>query len=199
MDELLAAGPDAVGAEFYRAHEARSPTKAAHRSRRARRWRCFSGRRQATASPAGLLSAVWDPWETLPSTARISTDGHLHAAAHRSEGSRHEVGTTRVTPQGSPSSAAASSAGSAARRLPARGWSRAPTSASSGRVRSRAGAWARRLRPTGRTRSVIPTSRSSSSPRPTMRSTRCRCAALEAGKHVLVEKPARARWRRSTG
>ena len=52
MDELLAAGPADGRRGVLRAHaQDESPTKAARRSRRVRRSRCFSARPRATALP----------------------------------------------------------------------------------------------------------------------------------------------------
>ena len=79
LDEVLAAGPDAVGAAFYERMVRTRREEAARRSNEVRRWRS-SWRSAASDGITGrLLSAVWDPWERLadaprgPRTKRTST------------------------------------------------------------------------------------------------------------------------------
>ena len=70
LDEVLAAGPDAVGAD---SHERMMQAKATGRhAARARRRACglSSDLAESDGITGRLLSAVWDPWEDLASTSR---------------------------------------------------------------------------------------------------------------------------------
>ena len=192
MDEVLAAGAEAVGEGFYErmkkmADGGTTPLEVAPRSR------CSSGRRRATASPAGCCSAVWDPWERLPQHRGDLDGSDIYTL-------RRIVPKDRGMTWGETVSLGVAIVGcgligrkrAAALRRRARS-SPAPTStAASGRgalAPSRAGARAVACR-AGRTPSRAPTSTSSSSRPPTTRWPRSRRRRVDAGKHVLVEKPA---------
>ena len=96
LDELLAAGPDAVGAGVLRAHEEDRPTSGGTPLETGAALAVFLGSAASDGITGRLLSAVWDPWDALPRASRRSRrDRRLHAAAHRPEGSRHGRGATK--------------------------------------------------------------------------------------------------------
>ncbi len=65
MDQLIEAGPEKIGVDFFREDE-QSFSRGRHAvSARAQISASIWPRLRATASPEKMLSAVWDPWATL--------------------------------------------------------------------------------------------------------------------------------------
>jgi NAD(P)-dependent dehydrogenase (short-subunit alcohol dehydrogenase family) len=69
LDEVLEAGPDAVGAEFYKKAQEQKAKGGAGLERGAA-LAVFLGSRESDGITGRLLSAVWDPWPTLPEKAK---------------------------------------------------------------------------------------------------------------------------------
>ena len=106
LDEVLAAGPDAVGAEFYE-RMVRTKEEGGTPLERGAALAVYLGSAASDGITGRLLSAVWDPWETLADAPRRSrTKRRLHTAPHRSEGPRLDLGRSLTPLPGSPSSAA---------------------------------------------------------------------------------------------
>ena len=171
LDEVLAAGPDAVGRDF---HERMVTDQGAGRNAaRARRGAGGLSRiRRERRHHRPLLSAVWDPWEDLASR-RDDLDGtrRLHAAPDRSEGPRLRRGANGESWSRRGHRRLRADRPQARRRARgARGLSRAPMRCQSAPphwpASCRSGRACHRL---ARRRRQIPTSISSSSQRRTMR------------------------------
>jgi NAD(P)-dependent dehydrogenase (short-subunit alcohol dehydrogenase family) len=65
LDELIAAGPDKVGRDFYE-RSLEQQRRGGASLERAADLALFLGSSQSDGITGKLLSAVWDPWETLP-------------------------------------------------------------------------------------------------------------------------------------
>jgi NAD(P)-dependent dehydrogenase (short-subunit alcohol dehydrogenase family) len=65
LDEVLEAGPDKVGAEFYKKAQDQKAKGGAGLEKGAA-LAVFLGSRDSDGITGRLLSAVWDPWQTLP-------------------------------------------------------------------------------------------------------------------------------------
>jgi hypothetical protein len=90
VDEVLAAGPDKVGQVFYEKNRQWKATGATSLSNWARARR-FIWPAQSDGITGKLISAQWDPWE-LARIQKRSERRHLYAAPHRAQGPREDVG-----------------------------------------------------------------------------------------------------------
>ena len=100
LDEVLAAGPDAVGRDF---HDRMVKTKEQGGTplERGAALAVYLGSSSSDGITGRLLSAVWDPWEQL-ADHRDDLDAQrcLHAAPNRAEGPRLHVGGPLNPPPG---------------------------------------------------------------------------------------------------
>jgi NAD(P)-dependent dehydrogenase (short-subunit alcohol dehydrogenase family) len=88
VDEVLAAGPEKVGAAFYEKNKQWKEKGATPLELGANGWRSISPARESDGITGKLISAQWDPWEKLARIQGRFEQRHLHAAPHRAEGSR---------------------------------------------------------------------------------------------------------------
>ena len=77
LDEVLEAGPDAVGAEFYRKALDQKAKGGAGLDRGAA-LAVFLGSRESDGITGRLISAVWDPWSTLPERVNDLTSSDIY-------------------------------------------------------------------------------------------------------------------------
>ncbi len=68
LDEVLAAGPEKVGAAFY-ARAVRQKEQGGASLERGAQLAVFLGAADSDGLTGKLISAIWDPWETLPDRA----------------------------------------------------------------------------------------------------------------------------------
>ncbi len=92
LDEVVAAGPDAVGRDFYD-RMVKTKEQGGTPLERGAALAVYLGSAASDGITGRLLSAVWDPWEDLAEPPRRSRrQRRLHAAPDRSEGPRLHVG-----------------------------------------------------------------------------------------------------------
>ena len=72
LDEVLAAGPEAVGETFYAARASSSATNGGTPSKRGADLAVYLASRRSDGITGRLLSAVWDPWESSSSAPRLA-------------------------------------------------------------------------------------------------------------------------------
>ena len=91
VDEVLAAGPEKVGAAFFEKNKSWKE-KGAVPLELGARLAVYLASAESDGITGKLISAQWDPWEKLARIQERLEQRHLYAAPHRAEGPRQKVG-----------------------------------------------------------------------------------------------------------
>ena len=91
VDEVLAAGPEKVGAAFFEKNK-EWKEKGAMPLELGARLAVYLASAESDGITGKLISAQWDPWEKLARIQGGPEQRHLHPAPHRAEGPRQNWG-----------------------------------------------------------------------------------------------------------